>query len=86
MQKSSLFTRFARWGASAAGRPIAFLLAVGVIIVWAVSGPLFAFGDTWQLVINTSTTIVTCGGGAARGPGARRHDGRRDARCGWPAG
>jgi Low affinity iron permease len=41
------------------GRPATFLLAVAVVIVWAVTGPLFGFGDTWQLVINTGTTIVT---------------------------
>jgi low affinity Fe/Cu permease len=45
--------------ATAAGRPKAFLLAVLVIIVWAASGPLFDWSDTWQLVINTGTTIVT---------------------------
>ncbi len=43
----------------AVGRPWAFLVALLIIIVWAVSGPLFGFGDTWQLVINTGTTIVT---------------------------
>ncbi len=43
----------------AVGRPWAFLVALLVIIVWAASGPLFGFGDTWQLVINTGTTIVT---------------------------
>ena len=41
------------------GRPIVFLLAVGVIVVWIVTGPLFKFSDTWQLVINTGTTIIT---------------------------
>jgi low affinity Fe/Cu permease len=45
--------------ATAAGRPNAFLLAVLIIIIWAVSGPLFDWSDTWQLVINTGTTIVT---------------------------
>jgi low affinity Fe/Cu permease len=45
--------------ATAAGRPKAFLLAVLVIIIWALSGPLFNWSDTWQLVINTGTTIVT---------------------------
>ena len=45
--------------ATAAGRPKAFLLACLVIIVWAVTGPLFRWSDTWQLVINTGTTIVT---------------------------
>jgi low affinity Fe/Cu permease len=55
----SLFTRFAKWTAHATGRPAAFLTATAVIVVWAVTGPLFGFSDTWQLVINTSTTIIT---------------------------
>ena len=42
-----------------AGKPVTFLLATAVVIIWAVSGPLFGFSDTWQLVINTSTTIIT---------------------------
>lgn len=42
-----------------AGKPITFLTAFGIIVGWAISGPLFGFSDTWQLVINTSTTIVT---------------------------
>jgi len=41
------------------GSPLAFLIAVAVVIIWAISGPLFGFSDTWQLVINTGTTIVT---------------------------
>jgi len=45
--------------AHAMGKPIAFLMAVALVIVWAATGPLFGFSDTWQLVINTSTTIVT---------------------------
>jgi low affinity Fe/Cu permease len=53
------FTRLAERIASFAGRPGAFLLAAAVIIVWAVSGPVFKFSDTWQLVVNTGTTIVT---------------------------
>ncbi len=57
--KSSVFTRFARWISAISGRPITFTLAVVVIVVWAVTGPLFGFSDTWQLVINTGTTIVT---------------------------
>jgi low affinity Fe/Cu permease len=44
---------------TAAGQPMTFIVATGVIIVWAVTGPLFRFSDTWQLVINTGTTIVT---------------------------
>ena len=55
----SLFTRFAQGTARAAGRPLTFTLAAAIIVVWAISGPLFGFSDTWQLVINTGTTIVT---------------------------
>jgi low affinity Fe/Cu permease len=55
----SWFTRFAKSTAKAAGRPLTFSLAVLVIAAWAISGPLFGFSDTWQLVINTGTTIVT---------------------------
>ena len=58
-KSSSWFTRFAKWTAYAAGRPATFALAFGVILVWAVTGPLFGFSDTWQLVINTGTTIIT---------------------------
>ena len=53
------FTRFAQWTARSAGRPATFAVAVGVVAVWAITGPLFGFSDTWQLVINTGTTIVT---------------------------
>jgi low affinity Fe/Cu permease len=53
------FTWFASKISFISGQPLAFVLAVGTILVWAVSGPLFAFSDTWQLVINTGTTIVT---------------------------
>jgi low affinity Fe/Cu permease len=56
---SSWFTHFAKSTAYATGRPITFVLAVLVILAWAVSGPIFGFSDTWQLVINTGTTIVT---------------------------
>ena len=58
-RSKSFFTRFAKSTARNSGRPGAFLLAAGIIVVWAVTGPLFRFSDTWQLVINTSTTIVT---------------------------
>ena len=58
-RKRSWFARFASVSARAAGRPMTFLLATLVIVVWAVTGPLFGFSDTWQLVINTGTTIVT---------------------------
>jgi len=55
----SWFTRFAKSIAHATGRPATFFLAIALIGVWAVTGPWFGFSDTWQLVINTSTTIVT---------------------------
>ena len=55
----SSFARFAKWAAWAAGHPFAFLMAVGTIVVWGITGPVFGFSDTWQLVINTGTTIVT---------------------------
>jgi low affinity Fe/Cu permease len=53
------FSKIATVIAHHAGKPATFLAAVGLIVVWAVSGPLFGFSDTWQLIINTSTTIVT---------------------------
>lgn len=52
----SPFARFAQWTAHAVGHPAAFGLAVLVVAVWLVTGPLFRFSDTWQLVINTGTT------------------------------
>jgi low affinity Fe/Cu permease len=55
----SPFSRFAKWTAHATGHPIAFVLAAATIAVWLITGPLFGFSDTWQLVINTGTTIVT---------------------------
>ena len=59
MYHRSFFGRFATGTARAMGHPLAFLLAVLIIVGWALTGPLFGFSDTWQLVINTSTTIVT---------------------------
>ena len=59
MPQRSFFIRFAAGTARAVGHPLAFLLAVSIIVTWAVKGPLFGFSDTWQLVINTGTTIVT---------------------------
>lgn len=56
---SSWFPRFARSMANASGKPATFVIALLVIIVWAVTGPIFGYSDTWQLVINTGTTIVT---------------------------
>jgi low affinity Fe/Cu permease len=54
-----IFTQFAKWTAHMAGQPLAFVLALAIIVVWAISGPVFQFNDTWQLVVNTATTIVT---------------------------
>lgn len=56
---SELFRRFSHRTSVMVGSPWAFVLAASVILVWAVSGPLFAFSNTWQLVINTGTTVVT---------------------------
>ena len=58
-RQRSWFTRFTKWTAHAAGRPLAFIVAAAVIVAWAVTGPVFDFSDTWQLVINTGTTVVT---------------------------
>lgn len=58
-RKQGLFTRMAMAVSKAAGEPVTFAIALLVVIVWAASGPIFGFGDTWQLVINTSTTIIT---------------------------
>ncbi|MBO9549195.1 low affinity iron permease family protein [Pseudomonas sp.] len=53
------FDRFCQWLANWSGRPMAFGVAFLLILVWGITGPLFDFNDTWQLVINTSTTIIT---------------------------
>ena len=53
------FTPFANAVAHAAGTPVAFFAAVAVVVIWATSGPIFSYSETWQLVINTGTTIVT---------------------------
>ena len=53
------FSGFAHTIAQWSGKPAAFLIALALIVVWAVTGPLFDYSDTWQLVINTATTIVT---------------------------
>jgi low affinity Fe/Cu permease len=58
-RSSALFAHFAHQAARLAGKPGIFLAAVTLIVVWAFSGPLFGFSDTWQLAINTTTTIVT---------------------------
>lgn len=55
----NLFGKFANWTARKSGNPLVFSTALLIIIAWAATGPLFGFSDTWQLVINTSTTIIT---------------------------
>jgi low affinity Fe/Cu permease len=57
--RGSWFTRFANAGSRATGRPGTFVLAVIIVVIWATTGPIFGFSDTWQLIINTGTTIVT---------------------------
>ena len=59
MTARSMFGSLARRTAHAAGQPLAFLCALAVVVLWLTTGPLFGFSDTWQLVINTGTTIVT---------------------------
>ena len=59
MSLDKVFAGFANRTAKATGSPWAFLLCVALVVGWAMSGPLFGFSETWQLVINTSTTIVT---------------------------
>ena len=59
MRSASWYSRFAKAASHFCGRPRVFALAVLVIVVWVVTGPVFGFSDTWQLVINTGTTIVT---------------------------
>jgi low affinity Fe/Cu permease len=53
------FTRIANVIAMAAGKPLTFIVALAIILVWAITGPIFHYSDTWQLIINTGTTIVT---------------------------
>ena len=58
-KKKGFFERFAEWATKATGSSVAFLLAAGIVVVWGLSGPIFNFSETWQLVINTGTTIIT---------------------------
>ena len=53
------FANFAQWVSHVTGRPVTFLVALATILVWALVGPVFGYSDTWQLVINTATTIIT---------------------------
>lgn len=59
MNVNKHFSNFAKYIAFITGKPAAFILAVSVILLWLITGPIFFFSDTWQLVINTGTTIVT---------------------------
>ncbi len=59
MRKASIYSRIAKATAHVSGRPLTFSLAVAVIAAWLITGPTFRFSDTWQLVINTGTTIIT---------------------------
>ena len=59
MSRTKWYSRFAKSASHFCGRPRVFALAVGIILAWMVTGPLFDYSDTWQLAINTSTTIVT---------------------------
>jgi low affinity Fe/Cu permease len=58
-KSTAWFTRFAKWTAHKTGRPLSFIAAVAIILIWAITGPFFRYSDTWQLVINTGTTIIT---------------------------
>jgi len=57
--RDTLFERFAKWTSRTAGHPATFAAAVLVIVVWAITGPIFGFSNTWQLSINSTTTIIT---------------------------
>jgi low affinity Fe/Cu permease len=58
-KSKSWFRRFTKWTARASGKSVTFIGAVLIIVAWAITGPIFGFSDTWQLVINTGTTIIT---------------------------
>jgi low affinity Fe/Cu permease len=58
-KSTSFFTRFAKFTARWTGRPVAFLTAIAIVAIWAIVGPYFGYSDTWQLVINTGTTVIT---------------------------
>ncbi|HEX9241049.1 MAG TPA: low affinity iron permease family protein [Anaeromyxobacter sp.] len=59
MRNGGFFSRFALWVSDATGTPRAFIGALAIVVLWAASGPLFGWSDSWQLVVNTGTTIVT---------------------------
>lgn len=54
-----LFRHIAKWTSTVTGSPTAFILSTGLIVLWAVTGPFFHYSDTWQLVVNTATTVLT---------------------------
>jgi low affinity Fe/Cu permease len=55
----TLFDRFAKWASRTAGHPTTFAAAVLILLLWAITGPIFGFSNTWQLAVNTGTTIIT---------------------------
>ena len=59
MNGGERYQLFAKWASRVTGRPIAFVLAIALVAAWLMTGPLFRYSDTWQLVINTTTTIIT---------------------------
>jgi low affinity Fe/Cu permease len=59
MGQKSWYSKFTKVASKFCGRPLVFVLAVAIILAWLISGPIFGFSDTWQLVINTATTIIT---------------------------
>jgi low affinity Fe/Cu permease len=58
-KKTNLFERFSNWATMATGSSAAFITAIAVIVIWAITGPFAKYSDTWQLIINTGTTIIT---------------------------
>lgn len=58
-RKEDIFTKFTTTVSTWLGRPWVFIVALGILILWGISGPILGFSDTWQLIINTSTTIIT---------------------------
>ncbi|MEO7212790.1 low affinity iron permease family protein [Mucilaginibacter sp.] len=58
-KNNNLFERFSNWATMATGSSAAFIIAISTIVVWLITGPIFNYSDTWQLIINTGTTIIT---------------------------
>ena len=58
-KKKNLFEKFSNWAAVATGSSAAFIIAAMTVVIWAGTGPIFKYSETWQLVINTGTTIIT---------------------------